>query len=135
MPKAKTGESRLLRVRVTPRSRRNEMGPIEDASDGVVKVKLTAPPVDGRANDALIELVAETFGLPRSAVEIVAGEHSRLKTLRLHGVPEPSEPSARAQREPEASRVASAGVGPRELINKSANASGPPRRSSKSEGG
>ena len=54
--------------------------------DGAVKVRLTSPPVDGAANAELTRLFAKTFGIAKSDVEIVAGEASKTKRLRLAGV-------------------------------------------------
>ena len=53
--------------------------------DGAVKISLTTPPVDGRANEALITFVAELLGLPRGRVSLVAGMTSRTKVLRVTG--------------------------------------------------
>ena len=49
-------------------------------------MRLQAPPVDGAANEALVELLAESLGVPRRAVRIVAGESSRSKTVDVDGV-------------------------------------------------
>jgi uncharacterized protein (TIGR00251 family) len=73
----------LLSVRVIPRSRRSEFGGVR--GDALL-VRLAAPPVDGAANAALVELVSERFEIPRSRVTIVAGERSRDKVVRLDGV-------------------------------------------------
>lgn len=51
-----------------------------------LKIRLAAPPVDGKANAALIEFLAKTCGVPRSAVELVSGETSRSKRVRIIGV-------------------------------------------------
>jgi uncharacterized protein (TIGR00251 family) len=51
-----------------------------------LKIKVTAPPVDAAANQALIELLAETLGCPRGRVELVRGQTSRHKTIKLHGL-------------------------------------------------
>jgi uncharacterized protein (TIGR00251 family) len=77
--------STLLSVRVTPRSSKDEIG----AWDGsVLRVKLRAPPVDGRANEALRRLLAEHLGLAPSSVEVVSGATSRIKRLRIEGIAE-----------------------------------------------
>lgn len=69
-------------VQVVPRASRDKIGPrVGDR----VKVQLTAPPVDGAANDALRALVAKSFGVPRGQVTIVRGETSRKKTVRVEG--------------------------------------------------
>ncbi|MCA1960346.1 MAG: DUF167 domain-containing protein [Desulfomonile sp.] len=67
-----------LRVRVIPRARRTALAGVR--GDSLV-VKLTAPPVDGAANSALVEFLAEALGVPVSAVKIVSGANSRSKTL------------------------------------------------------
>ena len=70
-------------VRVIPRSSKSE---IVGEMDGAVKVRLTSPPVDGAANAELTKLFAKVFGVSRSDVEIVSGETSKTKRLRLTGV-------------------------------------------------
>jgi uncharacterized protein (TIGR00251 family) len=69
-------------VLVQPRASRAKLGP---RHDGRIKVAVTAPPVDGEANAAVIELVAASLGVPRGAVEVIAGASSRRKTLRVTG--------------------------------------------------
>jgi len=70
-------------VRVQPRAARSEIaGPHGDA----LKVRLAAPPVDGAANDALIELIADALGVARRNVQIVGGERSRSKVVEVVGV-------------------------------------------------
>jgi len=70
-------------VRVVPRSSRNQIVGVEG---GALKIKLTAPPVEGAANSALIEFVAEWLGVRRSAVSIVSGDKARNKIVRVTGV-------------------------------------------------
>ncbi len=70
-------------VRVVPRSSRNQIVGVEG---GALKIKLTAPPVEGAANAALIEFVAEWLGVRRSAVSIVSGGKARNKLMRVNGV-------------------------------------------------
>lgn len=72
-----------MTVRVTPRSSRSEIG---SAEGDVLRVKLQAPPVEGEANRALVDLFARTLGVPRSSIEIVAGQRSRQKTLAIRGL-------------------------------------------------
>ena len=74
----------VIKVKVLPRSSINR---IFCEGKGVFKVKLTAPPVEGKANKVLIELIAKKLGLPKGGVEITSGERSRLKTVRIHGLP------------------------------------------------
>ena len=69
-----------LRVRVQPKASSNG---ITGWQDGVLRVRLTAPPVDGAANQALVEFIAETLGLRRAEVTLVAGHRGRLKTLEV----------------------------------------------------
>jgi uncharacterized protein len=78
-----------LAVRVTPRARHSEIvGRIHvGGSQGALAVKLAAPPVEGAANEALIGLLAKELGVSRSALRIVAGEKSRLKTVRIADCP------------------------------------------------
>ena len=74
------GHDLLLRLRVQPRAGRNAFAePFGDA----LKVKLKAPPVDGRANAELLLFIAESFGVSRSAVELVSGHQSRTKQMRI----------------------------------------------------
>lgn len=70
----------LLNLRVQPRASRNEFaGPLGDA----LKVRVTAPPVDGRANEHLIRWLAELFGVPRAQVVLITGVGCRLKSFRI----------------------------------------------------
>jgi hypothetical protein len=70
-------------VRVIPRSSRNQVAGV---SDDALKLKLTAPPVEGAANEALIGFLAERLGVRKSAVSIISGERNRSKTVRVEGV-------------------------------------------------
>jgi uncharacterized protein (TIGR00251 family) len=69
-------------VQVVPRASRDKIGPRVGER---VKVQLTAPPVDGAANEALRELLARALGVPRRQVAIVRGETGRKKTVRVEG--------------------------------------------------
>ncbi len=74
------GESLELRVRLQPRASRDEIvGPHGDA----LKVRITAPPVEGKANAHLIKFLARTFGVAGSQVELLSGDASRDKRLRI----------------------------------------------------
>ena len=73
-----------LVVRVTPRAARDEILGVDGA--GVLRLRVAAPPVDGRANASVARLVASELDLPVSAVEIVQGGAGRRKRLLLHGV-------------------------------------------------
>jgi uncharacterized protein (TIGR00251 family) len=76
-------------VRLTPRARTDRIMGVEIDARGqrVLKVAVAAPPVDGKANDALIALLAQAFDLPKSAVTLVAGAASRTKRVALGGEP------------------------------------------------
>ena len=82
---ASDGEGIRLNVRVTPRARKSAVTGLVEGADGrfAIAVKLAAPPVDGAANQALIAFLAVALGVGRSSVEIVSGEKSRLKTVRI----------------------------------------------------
>jgi uncharacterized protein len=72
-----------IAVKVHPRAKKNAItGSVGDA----LKLALTAPPIDGRANEACIEFFAKLFRVPRSSVTIAAGETSRNKVVRVVGV-------------------------------------------------
>jgi uncharacterized protein len=70
-------------VRVVPRASRSE---IVGELDGAVKVRVASPPVDGAANAELIKLFAKTLGVAKSDVEIVSGQTSKTKQIRITGV-------------------------------------------------
>jgi uncharacterized protein (TIGR00251 family) len=72
----------LVDVQVVPRASRVAVGP---ATGGRLRVAVTAPPVDGEANAAVVEALAAAFGVRRGAVEIVRGERGRRKTVRIAG--------------------------------------------------
>lgn len=72
-----------LEIKVQPRSSRNQ---ILGEQEGALRVKLTAPPVDGEANQALLEFLARQLKLPRKNLRIVKGESSRLKLLEVTGL-------------------------------------------------
>ena len=72
----------LLSVKLQPRASKNEIG---EALGDELKIKVTAPPVDAAANQALIEFLAEILGCSRGKVELIRGQTSRHKTVLLHG--------------------------------------------------
>jgi uncharacterized protein len=72
-----------LKVRLQPRSSRDG---IDGLHGDALKVKVTAPPVEGRANKAVKKLLAEQLGISPSQIEIIAGERSREKLLRISGI-------------------------------------------------
>jgi uncharacterized protein len=77
------GGTTTFAVRVAPRASRDA---IEGEYNGSLKVRLTASPVDGQANDALLRLLAARLNVPVSAVKIVAGEKNRNKRVAITGV-------------------------------------------------
>jgi len=72
-----------LTVRVTPRADADRVGPY---GAGVLQVRVTRPPVEGEANDAVRKLVARELGVRRSAVTLLSGERSRTKRLAIEGL-------------------------------------------------
>jgi hypothetical protein len=75
----------ILQVRVTPRSSRDE---VVGWREGVLVVRLKAPPVDGQANEALCRFLARRLKLMQADVELISGATSRTKRLRLTGISE-----------------------------------------------
>ena len=76
-------EDIILKVYLQPKSSKNEVvGPYKDG----IKVKVTAPPIEGKANEALIRFLAKEFGISSSSIEIFKGLHAREKTLKISGI-------------------------------------------------
>jgi uncharacterized protein len=73
----------LIEVRLRPRGHRDELLGMRE---GVLQARVTAPPVDGKANRALCKLVAKRAGVAPSRVSVVRGEKSRDKTIRVAGI-------------------------------------------------
>jgi uncharacterized protein (TIGR00251 family) len=83
IPIRDTPAGAIFQVKVHPRAKKNGIaGVVGDA----LKLGLTAPPVEGRANHACIELIAKLLNVPRSSVTIAAGETSRNKVIRVCGL-------------------------------------------------
>jgi len=70
-----------LAIRVTPRASKNEI--VDILSDGTVKIRLTAPPVEGQANEALVKFLSKVLDVPISSLEIVAGDTGRDKLVSI----------------------------------------------------
>jgi len=70
-------------VKLVPRASRNELVGVEGDA---LKIRLTAPPVEGKANAALVKFLAEFLKVSRSQIEIVSGEKSKHKMVRVRGV-------------------------------------------------
>jgi uncharacterized protein len=77
------GHSTRVRLRVSPGSRKTELAGRHGEG---WKVRVSAPPEDGRANDAVLELLAERVGLPRGALSIVSGHRARDKVVEMSGI-------------------------------------------------
>jgi uncharacterized protein len=78
-----TAAAVTLSIRIQPRASKNE---VIRREDGGIKIRLTAPPVDGAANEALVRFLADTFSVSKSQVAIVSGHTSRDKVVRIEGV-------------------------------------------------
>ncbi len=83
LPYSKAKDGIILEVKVDPRSSRNEIAGVMDKT---IRIKLTAPPVGGAANELLIELLADKFKIRKKDVVIMKGESSRHKLIKLLGV-------------------------------------------------
>ncbi|HLC70353.1 MAG TPA: DUF167 domain-containing protein [Patescibacteria group bacterium] len=70
-----------IKLRVLPRSSKNEV--VGKMSDGTLKIKLTTAPVEGKANEALVELLAEYFSTKKSKIKIVSGLTSKNKIIEI----------------------------------------------------
>lgn len=77
-----TDGSVTFEVRVIPRSSKTE---IAGELDGALKIKLVSPPVDNAANDELTKFLAKAFGISRSNVDLISGQHSKRKKIRVTG--------------------------------------------------
>ncbi len=74
----------LLNLKIVPNSSKNEIL----VSGGVVKIKITAQPVDGKANKALVEFLSKELKVPKTSIEIVKGATSKEKTVLFHTLEE-----------------------------------------------
>ena len=73
----------IFKVRVLPKSSKSE---IIGESSGALKIKLKSPPVDGAANRELIKVLAKHFGVAKSAIEILSGQTSKIKQIKINGI-------------------------------------------------
>ena len=73
----------VIQVKVLPRASSTR---IIGKENGVFKIKLTSPPVEGKANKALKELLARRLSLPKRDIEIISGERSRVKLIQILGI-------------------------------------------------
>ena len=81
-PVEQAAEGVLVRIKVQPRASRTE---VVGLHGDMVRVRLTAPPVDGQANDELIRFLSQQLDVPRSAIRLVSGASSRSKTIMISG--------------------------------------------------
>ncbi len=79
----KAPASATFSVRIQPRASKNEIIQMEG---GGIKIRLTAPPVDGAANEALVKFLSAELGVSKSQVEIISGHTSKNKIVRIEGV-------------------------------------------------
>ena len=84
IPYKKTKDGITIEVKVEPRSSRKQITGIMDNT--ILKVKLTAPPVEGSANEQLIELLSESTGVKKSQIRILRGHSSKRKLVGITGV-------------------------------------------------
>ena len=86
LPRNKAEEtSATISIRIQPRASKNEIITMEG---GKLKIRLTAPPVDGAANEALVKFLSDQLSVSRSQVEIVSGHTGREKVIRISGMAE-----------------------------------------------
>lgn len=78
------GSSARLAVKVTPKASRTEVG--DWTPEGLLRIKVQAPPEDGLANAAVCELLAQALGLPKRSVTLVQGASSRQKQIQIEGL-------------------------------------------------
>lgn len=74
-----------LTIRVTPRARKTEIGGVLE--DGTVRIRVAAPPVEGKANKVLIKFLSQVLGVRKNKIEIVAGERGLDKIISVLGMP------------------------------------------------
>lgn len=72
-----------LAIKLQPRASQNEIG---EATSPELRIRVTAPPVDAAANEALLRLLADTLDCPRGKVELIRGHTSRHKIVKVHGL-------------------------------------------------
>jgi len=72
----------IISLKISPNSSKNEFV----ANNGEIKIKIAAPPIDGKANKVLIEFLSKTFKIPKTYFEIVRGETSKEKTLLIKNI-------------------------------------------------
>ena len=79
------GEDEIrIKVKAIPRAKKNQISGLME--DGSLKVRLAAPPVDGKANQALIKLLGDSLKIPQSEISIISGLNGRNKTVKIIGL-------------------------------------------------
>ena len=78
-----TNDGVVLTVKAVPRAARSEIAGIDDEW---LRVRIKAPPVDGKANEALVKFFAEFFTVPKGSVGIISGDTARLKRVKINGM-------------------------------------------------
>ncbi len=76
--------SLMVHLLVVPRSKRDRIDGFTE--DGFLKIRVSAPPVGGKANKHLIHFMSKTLGLPKSQVTIISGQKTRYKNIRIDGI-------------------------------------------------
>ncbi len=74
----------IIRIRVIPRAKKSEISQV--LADGTIKIRLTAPPVEGKANQALVRFLADVFDISPSNIEIISGVKGRKKIVLIEGI-------------------------------------------------
>ena len=82
---SKPTESCILKVRVQPKASRNQ---VDGYEDGTLRLRVSAPPVDGKANSSVIALLAKTLGISKSKLQIIRGQSSRDKSVSVETLTE-----------------------------------------------
>lgn len=86
MTDKKAEQKTIITVKLTPRSPHNEIAGIME--NGMIKIRLNAPPVEGKANAALIKFLASLLGVSESSIEIISGATSHTKMISIFGIRE-----------------------------------------------
>jgi len=89
LPATRKADGVVLHIRLTPKSSAARIAGVEDhGGKPVLKAYVTTPPEDGKANTALLALIADWLGVPKSAVDLASGQKSRLKSVVVNGEPD-----------------------------------------------
>ena len=97
MPITRAKDGITVRIRVQPKASRDSLNGIVELGDGAaIKASVSAPPEDGKANAAVIKLLAKTWSVPKSKVSVLLGQTARNKVVHISGNPETLEARLRA---------------------------------------